>query len=295
MTLSRKLALFTGAAAVLAAVPGHAQDSTTVPAEYQQVPSEYAAEARAASTEAGDESVETITRTRWIRREAVRDIDAADRVSEGIPPHSHPDRGGYGGYPVTLDRETWLAECYARTRGVEREKKGGIIGALLGAVTGGIIGNRVWDSERLAGTLIGGVGGGLAGAAIGSALDSGRDRDEYLYDCDAALDRYLSGASYPVGRLASRSIPAYGYAYAPVMAYAPVYASAYAYPPQQMTMIGTREEIPQRVIVRENVREEWYEEMGSERIIEEVRVPSTPSKIVPINNTSGKVQPLKGN
>lgn len=291
MTLSRKLALATSVAALLTAAPGFAQDSSSIPTDYQQIPAEYAQ----TSAETVDDGVETITRTRWIRRGATRGIETANGVEGEVPPHSHFAHGGYGNTPVTIDRETWLAECYARTRGIERERKGGIIGALLGAITGGIIGNRVWDSERLAGTLIGGVGGGLAGAAIGSAIDSGRDRDEYLYDCDAALDRYMSGASYPAGRMASRSIPAYGYAYAPVMAYAPVYASAYAYPQQQMTMIETREEIPQQVIVRENVREEWYEEMGSERIIEEVPVPATPSKMVPIKRNPGKIQSIKGN
>lgn len=287
MTLSRKLALATSAAALCTAAPIFAQDLSSIPADYQQIPAEYAE----TSTDTIEDRVETITRTRWIRRGAARDIETAGGVEGDVPPHSHYGQGGYGSTPVAIDRETWLAECYARTRGVEREKKGGIIGALLGAITGGIIGNRVWDSERLAGTLIGGVGGGLAGAAIGSAIDSGRDREDYLYDCDAALDRYMSGTSYPAGRMASRSIPAYGYAYAPVMAYAPVYA----YPQQQMTMIETREEIPQQVIVRENVREEWYEEMGSERIIEEVPVPATPSKMVPIKRNPGKIQSIKGN
>lgn len=291
MTFSRKLALAAGASAILTAAPVLAQDSGPIPAEYQQVPAEYAQ----TSTETVDDGVETITRTRWIRREAARDIDPMAKATDDVPPHSHYNQGGYGAYPVAFDRETWLAECYARTRGVEREKKGGIIGALLGAITGGIIGNRVWDSERLAGTLIGGVGGGLAGAAIGSAIDSGRSRDDERYDCDAALDRYMSGASYPAGRLASRSIPAYGYGYAPVMAYAPIYAPAYAYAPQQMTMIETREEIPQQVIVRESVREEWYEEMGSERIIEEVPVPGPSPKVVPIKRRPGKIQPIKGN
>lgn len=293
MTFTRKLALASSTAAILLAAPAMAQDSTEIPAEYQSVPAEYADMALRTD---GD-GVETITRTRWIRHEATRDMAHPD---DADAPHKYYHHQGYAPYPVTLDRETWLAECHARTQGLDRKKRGGVIGALLGAITGGIIGNRVWDSERLAGTLIGGGVGGLAGAAIGSAIDS-RDRsDDYRYDCEAALDRYMTGASYPAGHMASRSMgggygPAYGYA--PMMAYAPVvaYAPAYAYAPQQMTMIEMREEIPQQVIVRENVREEWYEEMGKERIIEEVPVPGTPSKLIPIKRQSGKMQPIKGN
>ena len=255
----RKIAMVAASAASLAAAPALADNhSGNVPEEYQTVPAEF--ETQPGASEA--EGVESVTRTRWIRREGGA-VDLEKR------PHiTHHRAGGYAPYPVAFDQQTWLEECYARTRGVERKKRGGIIGGLLGAITGGIIGNRVWDSERLLGTVIGGGLGGVAGAAIGSAIDNGSDEDDYRYDCDAALERYLSGASYPAGRIASRSIPAYAYGYAPVFAYAPVYG----YAPQTMTMIETREEIPQRVIVRETVREEFYTEMGSERVIERVPV-----------------------
>ena len=268
-----------------------AQDSADIPTGYETLPEEYAA----ADTVADGKSVETVTRTRWIRKRMEGEDSPKIAHEDGYYQHAHPTYPmAHAAYPVTLDRETWLAECHARTQGVERDKKGGIIGGLLGAITGGLIGNRAWDSERLAGTVIGAGVGGIAGAVIGNALE-GDGRDDYRYDCEAALDRYLSGASYPMHhRVASRSIPAYGYA---PMAYAPVYAASYAYQ-QPMTMIEIREEIPQRVIVREEVREEWVDVPAPqrERVIEEREyVPPPQGKITPIKPAPRKVQQIKGN
>lgn len=293
MKLARTIVLASSASAIGFAAPAMAQDyGAEIPAEYQNVPVEYAREAAPVA----NDGVETVTRTRWIRREAPMQAQEAaphqyDARHNGYPQHS------YAAYPVTYDSEAWLEECYARTRGASKKEKGGIIGALLGAIGGGIIGNRAWDSERLAGTLIGGGVGGLAGLAIGSAIGGREDKDRY--DCDAALDRYMSGTSYPMDRMASRAIPApgqhYGYAptYAPVYAYAPVMAYA---APQQVTMIEMREEIPQQVIVRENVREEWVEEMGTQRVIEDVMVPApAPApRPIPIKRRPSKLQPIKG-
>ncbi len=268
-----------------------AASSGDIPEGYETLPVEYAETITPATTD----NVETVTRTRWISRDvqpsAVRmepemTHHGADYAQHGYAPYP-------ASYPVTFDRETWLEECHARTRGVDREKRGGIIGALLGAISGGIIGNRVWDSERLAGTLIGGGLGGLAGAAIGSAIDSGK-KSEPVYDCEAALDRYMSGTSYPVQHVAYRNMPApyYG-AYAPAYAYAPVQAPACACQ-QPMAMIEVREEIPQRVVVRERVREEWVDEPAlprepARRIIEEPQPPA-PTKLI---KQSGKSVPIK--
>lgn len=235
--------------------------------------------------------IETVTRTRRIeRREGERVYDA----------YAHPTmhQGYYAQHaayqPVVWDRETWLAECHARTKGTSGKKKGGIIGGLLGAITGGIIGNRAWDSERLLGTAIGAVGGGIIGGVIGSAIDS--DGERHYYDCEEALDRYMSGAA-TTPRFASRAIPAHTYGYAPAYAYAPVYAQQYAYA-EPMTYIETREEIPQRAVVREYVTEEWVEEAApprapATRIIEET--PPAPSKLQPIKRTPAKTVPIKGN
>lgn len=65
-----------------------------------------------------------------------------------------------------------------------------------------------------------------------------RRKSRNIYDCSAALDRYLGGASY--------SAVSY-----------PVHAPCACGEPT--TMIALREEIPQRVVEREVVSEEWVE------------------------------------
>ena len=221
-----------------------------IPAEYRSLPEEIETVER--MTGPDGEIVETVVRTRRIERRA----HMAD-------PAMHDSYYSYPAAPeaIVLDRETWLAECEARTRGTSGRKKGGIIGGLLGAIAGGIIGNRAWDSERLAGTLIGAGTGGLAGGLIGSAIGS-RDERSY-YNCEEALDRYMSARPYHP-RQASRTIAPHAYGYAPVMAYAPMYAYAPAYQ-QPVTMIEVREEIPQRAVVREYVTEEWVDEIEAPR------------------------------
>ena len=293
--------------AALSAPPALAQDdsatmSSDIPADYATLPSEYAHEA----TAMGSDEVETITRTRWIERSSVgatkpHHPHAIDHMNYGE--HAHATYAPAYSYPVRFDRESWLAECNARTRDLDDgdDRKGGIIGALLGAISGGIIGNRAWDSERLLGSVVGAGVGGLAGYAIGSAVDGGGERDyRYRYDCEAALDRYMSGASYPAPHIASRSMPAHGYGYShgympAAYGYGPMYASG-CNCSQPMVMIEVREEIPQHVVVRENVREEWVDEPVTvrERVIEEVPVeapPPAPTKLQPIK-TSGKM--IKG-
>ncbi|BDI59795.1 hypothetical protein [Qipengyuania nanhaisediminis] len=229
----------------------------TLPEEYRSAPTteEYT------ETTVGADGVETITRTRRIER------------------MGHPATSAHPAYPAAtyyqtayapaagvFEREEWIAECEERTDGRGDREKGGIIGGLLGAIAGGIIGNRVADGERLAGTLIGVGAGGLAGGLLGSLIGGGRD-ERGEYDCEAALDAYLSqhgqGHAMPV-RYAARSIPASYPAYAPAApaygygySYAPAYNYGYTYqPPQQVVYVPVRYEQPQRVIVRETVREE---------------------------------------
>ncbi len=307
MHMTRFLATTALGLAALSAAPALAQDyadtiadTGNIPADYATLPSEYAQPTGPMATD----DVETITRTRWIERKA-EDTGYPQSPHEiGHMDYAHHPHGAYPAaysYPVRFDRESWLEECHARTRDLDDDDdhKGGIIGALLGAIGGGIIGNRAWDSERLLGSVVGAGVGGLAGYAIGSAIGGDDDHDyRYRYDCEAALDRYMSGASYPVPHIAARSIPPrgydYGYGYVPAAygyGYAPMYGAGYSAGcgcSQPMTMIEVREEIPQHVIVRENVREEWVDEpvVVRERVIEEDPAPRpVPTKIRPIKSS----------
>ncbi|MEM7780442.1 MAG: hypothetical protein AAF697_08650 [Pseudomonadota bacterium] len=239
----------------------------TLPPEYQTGP----AVADYSETVVDVDGVETITRTRRIERTTSLPADYAEYQVQGGPaypvPYAYPNATAYGYAPAAsiFSPEQWIAECEDRTNGRDDREKGGIIGGLLGAITGGIIGNRVADGDRLAGTLIGVGTGGIAGVLLGNLIGGGRN-DRGDYDCEAALDSYLSQYGYPgaapVARIASRSIPAPAYpAYAPPPAYgygygyAPSYSYSYA-PPQQVVYVPIRYEQRQRVIVRETVREE---------------------------------------
>ncbi|WP_017663764.1 hypothetical protein [Porphyrobacter sp. AAP82] len=175
-----------------------------------------------------ENGVETVTRTRYIN---------APGAMPPPPPHQGYAPQGYGyGYaaaPAVFERGQWLDECRRRTRGQNRDNTGLIIGGLLGA-----------------------IGGGLIGGLIGSLFD---DDDDDRYDCDAALDAYLSHYGTPG---ASRQIGGYGDNYG--YAYPQSYAYAYA---QQMVMVPVRTEVQQQVVVRETIREETYTVPGSTRII----------------------------
>ena len=211
-----------------------------------------------AVTTVGPDGVETITRTRRIERAGGPITHTASHPA-GHAGAAYEHAYGYGyGYPAgaqVFSRADWIEACEDRTRGRSGKEKGGIIGGLLGAIAGGIIGNRAFDSERLGGTLLGAGVGGLGGVLLGSLIGGGRnDRGEY--DCEAALDGYLT--QYPHGgRFAARSIPApvqvvpqygYGYGYP-----APQY---YYAPPQQVVYVPVEYQQRRRVIVRETVREE---------------------------------------
>ena len=222
-----------------------------------------------AVTTVGPDGVETITRTRRIERTAMPAAHTAGQATAYSGGYTGGHTGGYGqaayGQPYghsygyapaaqVFSREDWIEECEDRTHGSSGKEKGGIIGGLLGAVAGGIIGNRAFDSERLGGTLLGAGVGGLGGALLGSLIGGGRnDRGEY--DCEAALDGYLTQYAHG-GHFAARSIPAPVYA-APVHA-APVYAAPQYYyaPPQQVVYVPVEYQQRRRVIVRETVREE---------------------------------------
>ena len=79
----------------------------------------------------GDDGVETIVRTRYIRTGGHTPV-APVRPHTGYPvqPMMHA--------PVIFERDQWLAECERRTSGRSERQKGGIIGSLLGAAAGGV-------------------------------------------------------------------------------------------------------------------------------------------------------------
>jgi len=122
--------------------------------------------------------------------------------------------------------------------------------------------------DRTLGAVVGAGGGGLIGGLLGSLIGGGKKKDRY--DCEAALDGYLSQYGAPGARVAAREIayapypaaPAYGYGYG----YPANYGYSYA-PPPQMVMVPVRSEVQQQVVVRETVREETYTVPGAARVI----------------------------
>jgi hypothetical protein len=222
------------------------------------------------------DGVETITRTRRIAAPRPAATSAPAAVPPAAVPHAGPAAypGAYapGTYapaympaaaPVVFEREQWLAECRRRTKGMGRDETGLIIGGLLGAIAGGVAGYEIAGAgERVVGTVLGAGGGGLIGGLLGSLFDR---NDKRRYDCEAALDAYLS---QPPARIASREIayPAYGAYPAYAYGYAPAYTYAYA-PPPQMVLVPVPSEVPQQVVVRETVREETYAVPGAARAI----------------------------
>lgn len=238
-------------------------------AEVQALPPEYRtgpAVADYSDVTVDEYGVETVTRTRRI--ESAAPYQAQHESESYNYRYAQPVAYGQAPAGAVFSRDEWIEECEDRTNGRGDSEKGGIIGGLLGAITGGIVGNRVAGAgERLGGTLIGAGVGGIAGVVLGSLIGGGRnDRGEY--DCEAALDGYLTQYGHPGAyrpgtyRVASRVIaaPAYAPAYAPPPAhhgygYAPAYQYSYA-PPQQVVYVPVEYEVQQRVIVRETVREE---------------------------------------
>ena len=225
-------------------------------------------------TTIGPDGVETITRTRYIQAQrpmAPAPIAPAPIAPAPMAPYQGamiPQQGyapmAYTPAPVVFERQQWLDDCYRRTASSNERQKGTIIGGLLGAIAGGVIGNRVASaSDRLLGTAIGAGGGGLVGGILGNLIGGGKKRGRY--DCEAALDGYLS-------QYANGGWPMAGYGY-------PAYAQQaviYAQPAAQMVVVPVRTQQQQQVVVRETVREEFAP--GAARNIPEPR----PSKLIKV-------------
>lgn len=266
---SLALALFALAAPAAAAAQSYSDLPPLTPmseAERQALPPEYRTApypAQPGETVTIVDGVETITRTRLIEA-APQAATAPDAYRAGYAPAYTPPVYA----PAVFEREQWIEECRRRTAGQDKDDTGLIIGGLLGAIAGGFIGYEIAGaSDRVLGTVLGVGGGGLIGGLIGSLFDGEDDEDRY--DCEAALDAYLSQYGTPAPRVASRTIPyaapAYGY---PAPDYGYGYGNGYGYaPPQQVVLVPVRSEVPQQVVVRETERYETYTVPGAVRTI----------------------------
>lgn len=233
-------------------------------AEVRSLPPEYRTApvvSQTSETITGIDGVETIARTRRI--ELPRPVPAAP-ARPNYATQAYPHQGyapvAYSPAPVVFERDQWLAECERRTAGQGDEDTGKIIGGLLGAIAGGVAGYEIAGvGDRVLGSVLGVGGGGLIGGLIGSLFD-GVDEDE-RYDCEAALDGYLSQYGTPAPRIASREI-----AY-PAYAYPANYGYGYYAPPPQVVIVPVRTEVQQQVVVRETERFENYTVPGAARVI----------------------------
>lgn len=239
----------------------------SLPAEYRTAPMAVQSD----ETVTVVNGVETITRTRRI--DAPRALPATAAAPQGYPQQSYPHHGhapvAYAPAPVVFERAQWLDECRRRTAGRSNDETGLIIGGLLGAIAGGVVGHEIAKvGDRTLGTVLGVGGGGLLGGLLGSLIGGGKKKDRY--DCEAALDGYLTQYGTPTGRIASREIAYAPPAYAGGQAYGYGYPANYGYayaPPPQMVLVPVRTEVQQQVVVRETVREETYTVPGAARAI----------------------------
>jgi hypothetical protein len=247
-----------------------------LPADLRTAPAPVAAPLGTTETVTVVDGVETITRTRYIQAPGPARPAPAP---QGYAPQYYPGQGyapqGYvpaAAAPAVFERQQWIDECRRRTRGRGRDDTGLIIGGLLGAIGGGIAGYEIAGvGDRVLGTVLGVGGGGLIGGLLGSLFD-GDDDDKY--DCEAALDAYLSQYGAPGARVASREI-AYPYPPAPAYAYPQAYSYGYTYaPPPQVVLVPVRTEVQQQVVVRETTREERYTVPGATRTIDPAPRPS---------------------
>lgn len=222
-----------------------------LPAEYRSAP----VVTQTTETTIGADGVETITRTRRI------DLPAQPlRQAQGYAPNYAPAYAPPAYGPVVFEREQWLDECRRRTAGRDKDDTGLIIGGLLGAIAGGFAGYEIAGAgDRVLGTVLGVGSGGLLGGLLGSLFDG--DDDEDRYDCEAALDTYLSQYGAPGARIASREIPYPAYQPYPAFGY------HHGYSPQQVVLVPVRSEVQQQVVVRETERYETYTVPGAARII----------------------------
>jgi hypothetical protein len=233
-----------------------------LPGEYRTAP----VITQTAETTIGPDGVETITRTRRIDYRSA----PPSAAPQGYAPQGYAPQG-YA--PVVFEREQWLDECRRRTTGRSNDDTGVIIGSLLGAIAGGVAGYEIAGvGDRVLGTALGVGGGGLIGGLLGSLFGGGKKKDRY--DCEAALDGYLTQYGTPYGRIASREIEYAPYAGGPAYAnsysygYPAAYSYGYAYaPPPQVVLIQVRTEQQQQVVVRETERYETYTVPGAVREI----------------------------
>jgi len=236
-------------------------------AEVEKLPPEYRTApvpppSQTTETITSADGVETITRTRRIEAPRPAQAPAVQGYAQGYAPAAYS--------PVVFERSQWIEECRRRTAGRDKDDTGLIIGGLLGAIAGGFAGYEIAGAgDRVLGTVLGVGGGGLLGGLLGSLLDGDDDADRY--DCEAAINAYLTQYGAPPARIASREIPyapypapaySYGYGY-------PAYPAGYgyAYAPPQMVLVPVRNEVQQQVVVRETVREETYTVPGAAREI----------------------------
>ncbi|OBV10753.1 hypothetical protein [Erythrobacter dokdonensis] len=235
----------------------------TLPPEYRTAPAAAGQVVQTTETVTNVDGVETITRTRRIELPA-EPAQGAVRQTYGYAPAM-----AYAPAPVVFERDQWIEECRRRTAGRSKNDTGTIIGGLLGAIAGGFAGYEIAGAgDRVLGTALGIGGGSLLGGLIGSLFNG--DKKKNLYDCEAALDSYLTQYGAPTTRIASRTIPYAPYPSAPAYTYGYGYPASYGYsyaPPPQMVMVPVRSEMQQQVVVRETVREESYTVPGAARMI----------------------------
>jgi hypothetical protein len=231
----------------------------TLPAEYRTAP----ATMQTNETVTIVNGVETITRVRKIAAPQPTTRPAAPLPPQQAYAPAYPAPMAYAAPPVVFERQQWIDECRRRTRGQNRDNTGLIIGGLLGAIAGGVAGYEIAGAgDRVLGTVLGVGGGSLIGGLLGSLF--GGDKKKNLYDCEAALDSYLTNYGAPDARIASRQIayPAYSYGYPADYSYGYTYA-----PPPQMVLVPVQTQMQQQVVVRETVREETYSVPGAARVI----------------------------
>lgn len=202
----------------------------------------------------------SFTEESFVAEDGVMTTVRTRRIIRSTPTPPYPGHNGVahpgvypGGLhpatPVVFEADQWIAECERRTNGRSEKEKGGIIGGLLGAIGGGILGNVVADSgDRLAGTLIGAGTGGLAGLLLGNLIGGGKK--DGSYDCEAALDGYLSQYGQPgaPGFVGHATYPAGHNGY----------GQGYGYGcgcHQPIVYVPVRTTVRQRVVVTERVTE----------------------------------------
>jgi hypothetical protein len=243
----------------------------SLPPEYRSAPTSVVTDETVTTVD----GLETITRTRRIEAPR-RPLPAAPAAPNYAPQYAPVT---YAPAPAVFERDQWIAECERRIKGQDKDDTGLIIGGLLGAIAGGVAGYEIAGvGDRVLGTVLGVGGGGLIGGLLGSLFD-GDDEDQY--DCEAALDSYLSQYGAPGQRIASREIaypayapPAYGYGYPAGYSYGYSYA-----PPPQVVLVPVRTEVQQQVVVRETERFETYTVPGAVR---EIPTPAPSGKLLPI-------------